>query len=330
MMQITVVANPNSPHLPRIDHAISLINGCQRFYRLRLTLNNIVATDVQVNAYTLCDTWRRQFAEDQKSILLTEATLDDNWFSHEFRSCAVITIGDWEKHYAPPSLRAYLIYQIAQAAINFAADLSEEMVINMVHEPPKGCMFDMALHKPDIKYGMVGGSICTVCSAQLRALGTPPEAIEAAQDMLEVVRREVLGMPTTLDPRAIFVVMRFTSNDENDNAWRYGIRPAAESAGFRAERGDSPIEFGQILDQVMRYIKRSRLVIAKVDEDNLNVYFELGVAMGMRKDVLLVSSEDLASRLPTNLRNWECLTYHRGNYEELKQKVEEYLKTMYG
>ena len=94
-----------------------------------------------------------------------------------------------------------------------------------------------------------------------------------------LVRSEALGKPVVLNPRKAFVVMRFTSNDENDNAWNYGIKVGVENCGFVPELADVRVESRQILDKIYDRIKASRLVIAKVDELNLNVYFELGVAM---------------------------------------------------
>lgn len=43
--------------------------------------------------------------------------------------------------------------------------------------------------------------------------------------------------------------------------------------------------------------------------------------MGLNKDVLLISEKDLLLHLPSDLKNWECLTYSEGNYDELKSKV---------
>ncbi len=71
-------------------------------------------------------------------------------------------------------------------------------------------------------------------------------------------------------------------------------------------------------------------MIAKVDQDNLNVYFELGLAMGMKKDVVLVSEDSLVLSLPSDLRNWECVTYPRGNYGELANRVTSFLEAGYG
>ena len=83
------------------------------------------------------------------------------------------------------------------------------------------------------------------------------------------------------------------------------------------------------MDKVNAAIKRSRLIIAKIDENNLNVYFELGLAMGLDKDVLLVAEKNLTLILPSDLRSWECLTYNRGDYEQLREKIKAFLTEQY-
>jgi len=287
------------------------------------------STGNKVNAKTLATPYENA-ANDQYTILLVDDLLTDHWFSHEYRVSSVITLGDWEQEYAPPSIKAYLAYEIAQSLISFAADLSEEMALNIVHEPPEGCMFDMAAYKPNIRYGMIAGNLCPACAVQLKALGVSEDAIAAVESILLLVRSEALSRPITLDPVSVFVVMRFTNNDDNDNAWKYGIRPGVEDVGYRPFRGDHRVESGQILDKVFRAIQRSRLVIAKIDETNLNVYFELGLAIGLAKDVLLISESSLVlNLLPSDLRNWECLTYPKGDYESLKESVSKYLRHRY-
>ncbi len=84
-------------------------------------------------------------------------------------------------------------------------------------------------------------------------------------------------------------------------------------------RADNQISSGQLLEKIEKSIERSRFDIIKVDSNNLNVYFELRLAMGMNKDVLLISEKDLILNLPTDLKNWECLTYSHGNYKELNR-----------
>lgn len=222
-----------------------------------------------------------------------------------------------------------MIYQVAQGLVHFSADLSEEMSLNMVHEPPIGCIYDMSIQKTDIKLGMVAGNVCQKCVGRLRSLGTPEEAIDAVLQIVALVRAESLGRPVSFDPQEVFVVMRFTTNNENDNAWKYGIKVGIEACGLRATRGDDQVESRQILQKVDRAIRRSRLVIAKVDEKNLNVYFELGLAMGLAKDVLLVSESSMILDLPSDLRSWECLTYDHGNYQQLADRVADFIFSQY-
>jgi hypothetical protein len=328
-MKVTIRKSPKSQHNQRIESVVALLHAVQRHFIFRvLDDDRLNPTGGKVSAMALA----RPFEEATNGnfdILLVDDLLDDNWFSHEYRASSVITLGDWESEYALPALKAYLTYQIAQAIINFSADMSEEMALKMVHEPPEGCMFDMTVHKPDIKYGMIAGNICSDCVGRLKKLGVSEDAIGAVEAILQLVRSHALARPVTLDPSAAFVVMRFTQNDENDNAWKHGIKPGVKAAGYEPYRADSRVESGQILDKILRAIQRSRLVIAKIDDKNLNVFFELGLAMGLSKDVLLISESSLVIKLPSDLRNWECLTYPSGDYENLKASVEKYLRKTY-
>jgi hypothetical protein len=326
---VSILTHTENPHVRRIETAISLINGYQRFFHLTFQrVEQFPKTHKVMSPSQLSESLAKDWT-DQYTILIVEDQLDDNWFSHEYRSSAIISIYDWESRFAPPSLRTYLIYQITQALAHFAADLSEEMALNMVHEPPVGCIYDMTVHKPDIKLGMVAGNLCQRCSGQLRGLGTDEGAIEAVAKILSLVRAEALGRPVVFDPTEVFVVMRFTRNDENDNAWKFGIKIGVEACGLRATRGDDIVESMQILEKVNKAIQRSRLIVAKVDENNLNVYYELGYSMGIGKDVLLVSSNELAINIPSDLKSWECLTYEKGNYTQLSDKISRYLADHY-
>ncbi len=328
-MIVNLLVSPQCVHTRRIESVVSLVNGCQRHYRVEIVSEPILMkTSGKVSAEELAA--RLETAHPGRHLIaITENPLDDNWFSHEYRTSSIITVCDWEAVYAPPSLRAYLMYQVAQALIHFAAEMSEEIALNMVHEPPVGCIYDLSMQKSDIKLGMVAGNVCHQCVGQLRALGTPDVAIDSVRRIVGIVRSEALGRPTPFDPSKVFVVMRFTTNDENDNAWKYGIKPGIEACGFQAGRGDDKVESRHILEKVDSAIRRSRLIIAKVDENNLNVYYELGLAMGLEKDVLLVSEASLAINLPSDLRSWECLTYERGDFEQLASRIKKFLVDQY-
>lgn len=312
----------------QIIKAISIINGLQNYYFFMLeSSDNDVVNETCVD----WDVFSKLYSikNDEYVIFITEKPFVDNWFSHEEYQFSVITMHDWEKLFAPPSLKAYLVYQIAQAVIRFEGDLSEKMEMRMVHDYAEGCIFDLCMDKTDIHLGMIAGNICPKCRGNLLRYGISEKAIYSVERMLSYVRSEAIGRPIVFDEDAAFIVMRFSQNDENDHAFLYGIRPALEKLKIKCIRADNQITSGQLLEKIRKNIEKSRFVIIKVDSNNLNVYFELGLAMGLNKDVLLVSQEDLVLHLPTDLRNWECLTYSEGNYDQLKNKVIKFFADQY-
>ena len=312
----------------QIIKAISIINGLQNYYFLMLESSD---NDVVNETYVDWDVFSKLYSikNDEYVIFITEKPFVDNWFSHEEYQFSVITMHDWEKLFAPPSLKAYLVYQIAQAVISFEGDLSEKMEMRMVHDYAEGCIFDLCMDKTDIHLGMIAGNICPKCRGNLLRYGISEKAIYSVERMLSYVRSEAIGRPIVFDEDAAFIVMRFSQNDENDHAFLYGIRPALEKLKIKCIRADNQITSGQLLEKIKKNIEKSRFIIIKVDSNNLNVYFELGLAMGLSKDVLLISQEDLVLHLPTDLRNWECLTYSEGNYDQLKNKVIKFFADQY-
>lgn len=312
----------------QIIKAISIINGLQNYYFFMLeSSDNDVVNETCVD----WDVFSKLYSikNDECVIFITEKPFVDNWFSHEEYQFSVITMHDWEKLFAPPSLKAYLVYQIAQAVISFEGDLSEKMEMRMVHDYAEGCIFDLCMDKTDIHLGMIAGNICPKCRGNLLRYGISEKAIYSVERMLSYVRSEAIGRPIVFDEDAAFIVMRFSQNDENDHAFLYGIRPALEKLKIKCIRADNQITSGQLLEKIKKNIEKSRFIIIKVDSNNLNVYFELGLAMGLNKDVLLISQEDLVLHLPTDLRNWECLTYSEGNYDQLKNKVIKFFADQY-
>ncbi|MBQ6159375.1 MAG: hypothetical protein IJK24_00365 [Oscillospiraceae bacterium] len=326
-MNITVIYHEQSIYERQIRKAISTLNSVQSYF-----IFSLQKTDLPVlNTDPVC--WL-SFSDSHSSgegynIFISDKPIDDNWFSHEERNFSLISLDSWEDSFSPPSLSAYIMYQIAQASINFEADLSEGMLFNLVHWKTQGCMFDFCDNKPDIKIGMVSGAICPTCRAALASYGTDEKALSATESILEAVRLEAIGKPILINHNEAFIVMRFSTHDENDHAYKYGIIPALNDIGINYRRGDDTILSMPILQKVQQAIKRSRFIIIKVDEKNLNVYFELGYAMGLGKPVLLISEEPFIDNLPTDIKNLECLTYPHGDYETLKEKVIKYFKDNY-
>lgn len=328
VMDIKIICYKENNRKGQINRAVNILNSVQNyFYYELINEDSDIVLDEKIDWDTFSENNKNYI--DRYTIYITEKPFNDNWFSHEECDFSIITTDDWESHFAPPSLCAYLVYQIAQATVSFEADLRESMEMKMTHERAEGCMFDFCFKKSDIKLGMVAGTICLQCRSALLKYGISEKALNAIERMLLYVRSEAIGKPIMFNENEAFIVMRFSNNDENDHAYEYGIKHALEDLKIKCIRADERVVSGQLLQKVRQNIERCRLIVAKVDSNNLNVYFELGLAMGLDKDVLLISEEDLVIQLPTDLKNWECLTYSKGNYEQLKQRIINYYKDNY-
>lgn len=326
-MEVKLICCENNPRKDQICKAKEILNGVQNCFHFSLEMKKKDVCETQkVNWNVFC---KEHSVNNNYLIYITQKAFDDSWFSHENYKYAIITTYNWEDFFAPPSLSTYLVYQIAQAVIGFKANLNEKISLRLGHIKTKGCVFDFCEDKSDIKFGMSTGIICPNCKSNLLQFGIEENIIYSIEKMLLYVRAETIGKPNIFDANQAFVIMKFSDKDENSNAYKYGIEFALKELNIKCLRADNRINSGQLLQKVKKSIERSRFIIAKVDSENLNVYFELGLAMGLDKDVLLISEQDLVIHLPSDLRNWECLTYTKGDYEELREKIVRYYKGNY-
>ena len=326
-MKINVICYSSIARKFQILKAIEALNYIQNYFRYIYVESEKDVCNEKSLAWKEFDDY---YQSDVKyNIYITEKNFDDNWFSHEESNYAVISTAGWETYFAPPSLKAYIVYQIAQATMNFKADINEGMQIRLIHSKPRGCIFDFCANKEEIRIGMNAGLICPQCKNELKIYGVEELALSAIENILNYVRSESIAKPIIFKANTAFVVMEYTKNDENQNAFEYGIKAALKELGIECVRADDNVRYNPILEQVMEHIYKSKFIIVKADTNSLNVYFELGFAMGIKKDILLISEESQVGNLPIDMRNMQCLTYKKGDYGELCKKVKSFFMKNY-
>ena len=105
-------------------------------------------------------------------------------------------------------------------------------------------------------------------------------------------------------PKA-FVVMPFAR--EFDDIWTELLKPALERAGFVATRADSVLNQRNILQDVVLGIGEASLIIADLTGLNSNVMYELGLAHGLRRRVVLITQN--LDEVPFDLRAYRVIEY---------------------
>lgn len=113
------------------------------------------------------------------------------------------------------------------------------------------------------------------------------------------------GQGFALDPQLCFVLMPFS--DSLQPIYDDHIRPTVESAGLVCQRADDVVGTNAITWDIWERINRARFLIADLTNQNANVFYELGLAHAISKDVvLLTQSMDF---VPFDLKSLRCIVY---------------------
>jgi hypothetical protein len=130
--------------------------------------------------------------------------------------------------------------------------------------------------------------------------GVAPTAIgpEVAHNVIQ------FGTRAERKPR-LFVAMPFA--DQYVDEFEIGFCESAKTNGFVCERLDLEAFVGDIVEEIKRRIIGSDGIIALLNDQNPNVFLELGFAFANNKPAVLVAREGLS--VPFDVRGHRCIRY---------------------
>ncbi len=121
----------------------------------------------------------------------------------------------------------------------------------------------------------------------------------------------------------IFMLMPF----EGQFKWFYSnaVEPVVKLLGYKITKADDNLKIGTIIEQIKNSIKNARLVIADVTGRNPNVFYELGLAHGYNKKVLILTQKD--EDIPFDIKHIRYFSYKMDTPLEItKEKLMKILK----
>lgn len=87
---------------------------------------------------------------------------------------------------------------------------------------------------------------------------------------------------------------------------------------------------GEIDDEIIVGIKRSRFVVADLTGNRPNVYYEVGYAHGLGLPVLLTCRHDSVNGLGFDIRQRRCITWEDGNWDPPMKELADWIKALIG
>ncbi len=100
--------------------------------------------------------------------------------------------------------------------------------------------------------------------------------------------------------------------------------PAIQDAGLEPYRVDHDPSVSIPIDEIESGISRSEICLAEITTDNPNVWFELGFAIAVPKEVVLVCSDERKSRFPFDVQHRSIIKYKTESsqdFQKLREKI---------
>ena len=118
----------------------------------------------------------------------------------------------------------------------------------------------------------------------------------------------------------VFVLMPF---DESFNdIYSYGIKQTCVELDAYCERVDEQIFSERILDRIYNQISKADIIIADMTSRNSNVFYEVGYAHGIGKNVILLTKN--SDDIPFDLKHFPHIIYD-GKIKELSTQLKKKL-----
>jgi hypothetical protein len=113
------------------------------------------------------------------------------------------------------------------------------------------------------------------------------------------------GANYAIDPQLCFVLMPFAAKFQA--LYEDHIKPIVVKAGLRCERADEVRGSGLITWDIWERINLARFLIAELTDQNPNVFYELGLAHAISKNVILTTQS--MDFVPFDLKPLRCIPY---------------------
>ena len=106
------------------------------------------------------------------------------------------------------------------------------------------------------------------------------------------------------------------------------LKKAAADAGFECQRADDIWEDHAVVQDIVNLIARARVVICDCSDKNANVFYEIGIAHALGKEVLLIAQAE--KDVPFDLRHLRHVPYlpNREGLRALSKAVTARLQTV--
>ena len=126
-----------------------------------------------------------------------------------------------------------------------------------------------------------------------------------------------------LDEKLCFIIMPFT--DKLNPIYESIIKPVVKDLKLNCLRADEIFTTKPIVEEIWENIKKAGFLIADLTDRNPNVFYELGLAHALNKNVILLTQD--IQDVPFDLRHYRIIVYQDSisGADKLKSTLKEFI-----
>lgn len=147
------------------------------------------------------------------------------------------------------------------------------------------------------------------------------DVIKMSEKEQKIVRLNPIfhGRDFLIEDDLCFILMPF--NEPFDTIYKKHIKPIIEKK-FRIKRADDIFKSSEVIEDIWEYINKSKFIIADVTGKNPNVFYELGMAHTVGKEVLIITQKKEDVPFDVKHRRFFEYSYTEQGLKKLKSNLE--------
>jgi hypothetical protein len=203
-MEVTVLIHPSCKSLLVVSEAVTVVNQLQADFVLCLEQVDWLPNGTkEVDPKNVTRLVRKHYA-GERVVAVLHAPLKGDYFDYPSKGLNIVSTAEWEKHFAPPPLMVYMVFQIAYALAAFVATLPYRQLKRLIHKKPRGCVFDATVGRAQFRLSLVAAFLCAECEASLAEWGITDKQLDSLARVLSYVRDFAIRRPRAR-PTSVFI-----------------------------------------------------------------------------------------------------------------------------
>lgn len=314
-MDVKVLTHPRSKDLQAIAEAVAIVNQLQPDIVLRLEqVDWLPKGKKKIDPNDVKRLVRKSHVGDH-IIAVVSAPLEGDCFDYPSKGLNVVSTSGWEKDFAPPPLKVYLVFQFAYAFAAFFASLPYPQLRRLIHKKPRGCVFNYTSGRDELRLSLVAAYLCAECEGSLSEWGVTDRQLESLGRVLSYVRDFAICKPRAR-PTTVFIGHGRCRDWEKVRGYLITLGVEVDEFNVPPTAGITTVErLTQMLDRARFAI----LVMTAEDKQangnvnpRLNVVHEIGLfqgRLGFQKSIIV--KEKSAGEF-SNIEGLTYVSYAKG------------------